>query len=82
MFKATVSDEQSAFKGYVNSYAITNIKVQGIKALQYLKYQDVILKKYLNEHKGMKVFVEATAYSKAKRAIKKLEHQSEAEDTT
>ena len=66
-FKATVSDEQSAFKGYVNSYSITNIKVQGIKALQYLKYQDVILKKYLKEHKGMKVFVEAYGVFKSKK---------------
>ena len=32
-FKATVSEEQSAFKSYVNSYSITNIKVQGIKVL-------------------------------------------------
>ena len=66
-FKATVSDEQSAFKGYVNSYSITDIKVQGIKALQYLKYQDVILKKYLNEHKGLKVFVEAYGVFKSKK---------------
>ena len=66
-FKATVTDEQSAFKNYVNSYSISTIKVQGIKALQYLKYQDVILNKYLNEHKGMKVFVEAFGVFKSKK---------------
>ena len=46
-YKATTTNEQSAFKGYVNSYAITNIRVRGIKALQYLKYQDLRLKEYL-----------------------------------
>ena len=43
-YKATTTNEQSAFKGYVNSHAITNIRVRGIKALQYLKYQDLMLK--------------------------------------
>ena len=43
-YKATTTNEQSAFKGYVNSYAITNVRVRGIKALQYLKYQDLRLK--------------------------------------
>ena len=66
-FKATIDDEQSAFKSYVNSYSISNIKVQGIKALQYLKYQDVRLKEYLNKHKGLKVFVEAFGVFKSKK---------------
>ena len=44
--EATITNEQSAFKGYTNSYSISNIKVQGIKALQYLKYQDFKLKQY------------------------------------
>jgi len=43
-YKATTTNEQSAFKVYVNSHAITNIRVRGIKALQYLKYQDLMLK--------------------------------------
>ena len=43
-YKATTTNEQSAFEGCVNSYVITNIRVRGIKALQYLKYQDLRLK--------------------------------------
>ena len=66
-YKATIDDENSAFKSYVSSYAISDIKVQGIKALQYLKYQDVRLKEYLNKHKGMKVIVEATGVFKSKK---------------
>ena len=49
-YKATITNEQSAFKGYTNSYSISNIKVQGIKALQYLKYQDFKLKQYLTKN--------------------------------
>ena len=51
-YKATITDEQSAFKNYTNSYSITNIRVQGIKALQYLKYQDHTLKQYLQKTQG------------------------------
>ena len=43
-YKATTT-EQCAFKGYVNSYAITNIRVRGIKALQYLKIQNLRFQK-------------------------------------
>ncbi len=56
-YKATTTNEQSAFKGYANSYAITNIRVRGIKALQYLKYQGLRLKEYLRKHNGMKVML-------------------------
>ena len=31
-YNAITTNEQSAFKGYVNSYAITNIRVRSIKA--------------------------------------------------
>ena len=48
LFKATITDEQSAFKNYTNSFAISNIKVRGIKALQYLKFQDVKIKEYIS----------------------------------
>ena len=48
-YKATTTNQQSAFKGYVNSYAITKIRVRGIKALQYLKYQDLRLKRVFEE---------------------------------
>ena len=66
-YKATITEEQSAFKNYVYSYSLTGIRVQGIKALQYLKYQDVRLKEYLQTHKGMKVFVEAFGVFKSKK---------------
>ena len=36
-YKAKVSDEKSAFKNYANSDSISDIKVKGFKALQYLK---------------------------------------------
>ena len=73
-FKATVTDEQSAFKSYANSYSISNIKVQGIKALQYLKYQDVKLKDYLRKHKGMKVFLETFNAFKSKKTNEDVRH--------
>ena len=66
-YKATTTNEQSAFKGYVNSYAITNIRVRGIKALQYLKYQDLRLKEYLKKHNGMKVMLQVFASLKSKK---------------
>ena len=66
-YKATTTNEQSAFKGYVNSYAITNIRVRGIKALQYLKYQDLRLKEYLRKHNGMKVMLQVFATLKSKK---------------
>ena len=66
-YKATTTNEQSAFKGYVNSYAITNIRVRGIKALQYLKYQDLRLKEYLRKHSGMKVMLHVFATLKSKK---------------
>ena len=66
-YKATTTNEQSAFKGYVNSYAITNIRVRGIKALQYLKYQDLRLKEYLRQHNGMKVMLQVFATLKSKK---------------
>ena len=37
-YKATTTNEQSAFKGHVNSYAITNIRVRGIETLQDLRH--------------------------------------------
>ena len=80
--EATITNEQSAFKGYTNSYSISNIKVQGIKALQYLKYQDFKLKQYLKEHKGMKVFLETfnSFNSRARRPTKRSGTPSRVED--
>ena len=51
-YKATITDEQSAFGNYVNSFSISNIKLQGVKALQYLKYQDFKLKPFLTTEQG------------------------------
>ena len=73
-YKATITDEQSAFKNYTNSYSISNIKVQGIKALQYLKYQDHNLKQYLQKHKGMKVILETFNTFKNKKTNEEVRH--------
>ena len=32
-YKATITDEQSAFKNYTSSYAINDIRVKGVKAI-------------------------------------------------
>lgn len=54
-FKSTVKDEQSAFSNYANSYSVSNLKLQGIKALSNLKYQDFKLKENLRKNLGMKL---------------------------
>ena len=71
-YKATTTNAQSAFKGYVNSFAITNVRVRGIKALQYLKYQDLRLKEYLMKHKGMKVILQVSATMKSKKTNEEI----------
>ena len=71
-YKATTTNEQSAFKGYVNSFAITNVRVRGIKALQYLKYQDLRLKEHLRKHKGMKVILQVSATMKSKKTNEEI----------
>ena len=53
-----MTDEQNAFKSYVNSYYNYNIKLKGWKGLTYLKYQEDRLKKLLNENTGMKVLIQ------------------------
>ena len=73
-YKATISEQQSAFGNYVNSYSISNIKVQGIKALQYLKYQDVKLKPFLEKHKGMKIVLEVSGTYKSKKTNEDIRH--------
>ena len=69
-YKANITEEQSAFKKYTTSYAITDIRVRGIKALQYLKYQDFRFKQYLQQHKGMKVILQAFGTFKNKKTNK------------
>ena len=73
-FKATTTDEQSAFKNYTNSFAINNNRVRGVKALQYLKYQDLKLKEYLKKHKGMKVLLETFNTFKSKKTNEEVRH--------
>ena len=38
-YKATITVEQSAFKNYTSFYAISDIRVKGVKAIRYPKYQ-------------------------------------------
>ena len=73
-YKATITDEQSAFKNYTNSYTISNIRVQGIKALQYLKHQDFKLKEYLQKHKGLKVILDTFNNFKSKKTNEEVRH--------
>ena len=56
--KATITEENSAFKQYVNSFSISNINMKGWKGLSYLKYQEDRLKQFLNNNTGMKVLIE------------------------
>ena len=63
-FKSTVRDEQSAFKSYANSYSVSNLKLRGLKALSYLKYQDFRLKQFIEKHNGMKLRVVVNAVFK------------------
>ena len=58
----------------MNSYSVSNIKVKGVKALQYLKYQDQRLKEYLNKHKGMKIMMEAYGTFKSKKTNEDIRH--------
>ena len=56
-FRSTVRDEQSAFANYANSYSVSNLRLQGIKALSYLKNRGFTLKEYLRQTNGMKLRV-------------------------
>ena len=53
--RATITEEQSAFKAYANAYTISNIHVKGLNGLTYFPYQFERLKEYLEKHKGMKL---------------------------
>ena len=56
--KATITEEQSAFKTYVISYSISNINMKGWRGLSYLKYQEERLKQFLDKNSGMKVLIQ------------------------
>ena len=72
-YKATTTNEQSDFKGYVNSFSMTNVRVRGIKALQYLKYIPRLrLKEYLMKHNGMKIILQVSATLKSKKTNEEL----------
>ena len=53
--RATITEEQSAFKAYANAYTISNIHLKGLNGLTYFPYQFERLKEYLEKHKGMKL---------------------------
>ena len=73
-YKATITEQQSAFGNYANSYTISNIKVQGVKALQYLKYQDFKLKPFLQQNRGMKIVLEAFRTYRSKKTGEEIRH--------
>ena len=53
--RATITEEQSAFKAYANAYTISNIHLKGLNGLTYFPYQFESLHEYLEKHKGMKL---------------------------
>ena len=53
--RATITEEQSAFKAYANAYTISNIHLKGLNGLTYFPYQFDRLHEYLEKHKGMKL---------------------------
>ena len=62
-FKSTVSEEQQAFKGYVNNYWVSDIILKGMKGLSYLKYQKQRLAEVLNRNPNMKIIIMETDLS-------------------
>ena len=53
--RATITEEQSAFKAYASAYTISNIHLKGLNGLTYFPYQFERLNEYLEKHKGMKL---------------------------
>ena len=53
--RATITEEQSAFKAHANAYTISNIHLKGLNGLTYFPYQFETLNEYLEKHKGMKL---------------------------
>ena len=73
-FKATIREHQSAFGNYANSDTVSNIKLQGVKALQYLKYQEDKLKSFLQQNRGMKIVLEAFGTYRSKKTGEEIRH--------
>ena len=57
-FKSKITDEQQAFKGYTNTYSVSDIRLKGMKGLSYLKYQKQRMVEFLNRNPNMKIIVE------------------------
>ena len=57
-FKSKITHEQQAFKGYANTYSVSDIRLKGMKGLSYLKYQKQQLADFLNRNPNMKIIVE------------------------
>ena len=53
--RATITEEQSAFKAYANPYTISNFHLKGLNGLTYFPYQFERLNEYLEKQKGMKL---------------------------
>ena len=53
--RATITEEQRAFKAHANAYTISNIHLKGLNGLTYFPYQFERLNEYLEKHKGMKL---------------------------
>ena len=49
--RATIAEEQSAFKAYANACTISNIHLKGLNGLTYFPYQFERLNEYLEKHK-------------------------------
>ena len=58
--KAHITNEESAFKSYTNSYSISNINLKGLRGLSYLKYQNERLVQFLNNNPSMKIIIIVT----------------------
>ena len=58
-FKSKVTDEQQAFKGYANTYSVSDIRLNGMKGLSYLKHQKQRLADFLDNNPNMEILVEA-----------------------
>lgn len=57
-FKSKITNEQQAFKGYANTYSVSNIRLKGMRGLSYLKYQKQRLAEFLDKSPNMKIIVE------------------------
>ena len=56
-YKAEIKDYQSIFNSYLNAYSISNIKLEGLKGLSYLKYQYEKLRAFLATNPNMKILI-------------------------